>query len=95
MLPLFKNISPHIAEAIHAQIVILRDAGIGCLSSALICVALRTYVRTRLLKAFGWDDFVMLICLVGQKCIIAARRLANYPKDQLHPSGRFPSICDS
>lgn len=29
-----------------------------------ISVALRCYVRLRIVKAFGWDDFVMILALV-------------------------------
>jgi len=72
MLALSQNLSPQALAAIHAQIVILRNVGIGFLSSAVICVALRTYVRTRILKAFGWDDFVMLICLVRQVLVVTS-----------------------
>lgn len=29
-----------------------------------ISVALRCYVRLRVVKAFGWDDFVMILAMV-------------------------------
>jgi hypothetical protein len=34
-------------------------------SISFISVVLRCYVRSRIVKAFGWDDFFMVIALVS------------------------------
>lgn len=36
-----------------------------CMSVSFITVCLRSYVRLRLIKAFGWDDGLMVIATVG------------------------------
>ena len=35
------------------------------LSLSILTVVLRVYVRTRIVKAFGWDDFFMVCALVS------------------------------
>jgi hypothetical protein len=35
------------------------------LAISLVSVALRCFVRTRVVRAFGWDDTLMLIAMVG------------------------------
>ena len=35
-------------------------------SISFISVALRVWVRARIIKAFGWDDFFMVLALVSQ-----------------------------
>lgn len=44
----------------------LRAVGIGFLAFAYISMALRSYVRVFLVKAFGLDDWMMLLALVSQ-----------------------------
>lgn len=40
---------------------------------AAIVVLLRCYVRLRLLKTFGADDYVMLLAMVGQILLFAVK----------------------
>ena len=35
------------------------------LGLALILVCLRVYVRTKINKSFGWDDFLIILALVS------------------------------
>lgn len=73
MLSLFQGLPPNAAAQLVAQIVILRNAGIACLVIAVLSVLLRTYVRTRILKAFWWDDGIMIVCLVSHQSATIGR----------------------
>lgn len=35
------------------------------LGISFVAISLRCYVRLRIVKAFGWDDTVMLMAMVG------------------------------
>lgn len=38
------------------------------LSISLVTVCLRIFVRTRVVKAFGWDDIFMVVAMVSKTC---------------------------
>ena len=40
------------------------------LALAWICAALRIYVRKRMMRIFGWDDWALLATLVGQDIVL-------------------------
>lgn len=42
----------------------VRGVAAAFLALASVAVILRCYVRVRLVKGFGWDDFVMILAMV-------------------------------
>jgi len=53
-----------VQNEIHAEIDVLRNSTIALLSVGFVCLALRVYVRARLIRAFGYDDWFMLLTYV-------------------------------
>ena len=47
-------------------------AGLVTLSVALVCVALRLYVRLRILRKTEMDDWVMVAAVVSQRYLLSA-----------------------
>ena len=44
---------------------------------ALGAVALRLWIRTRMIKSLGWDDYMMVVALVGWKNSVPYRTEAD------------------
>jgi len=59
---------PADAKAVEDKLNFLFNVAIGVTAAMLVttsmAVALRTYVRTRIVKTFGWDDITMLMAQV-------------------------------
>jgi hypothetical protein len=48
------------------------------LAISLISVALRIFVRTRVVRAFGWDDSIMVLAMVSPSTVPCLRRATIY-----------------
>ena len=59
----------------------VRDVAAAFLTLSSIAVILRCYVRLRIVKAFGWDDGVMIVAMVSFlfKLRVGFRVWANSP----------------
>jgi len=53
-----------IQHELHSEVVILRYSAIVLLAVGFVSLALRIYVRARLIHAFGYDDWFMLLTFV-------------------------------
>ena len=57
------NLSPNADQNTHYQLVVIAFVGI---TIALIAVCTRMFVRARIVRAVGWDDWIILFAVVSR-----------------------------